>query len=75
MKKAVAMPYWQGPERLLDEPDEFRNWALAAFAVAERAKKAKAPKAKTAKKIVPKAKPAKKRIKPKPKSKTAPKRR
>ena len=75
MKKAVAMPYWQVPERLLDEPDEFREWAMAAFAVAERAKKSKAPKAKTAKKIAPNAKPPKTRIKPQPKKKTAPKRR
>ena len=56
--KSVAMPYWQAPERLFDEPDEFATWARAAFAVAERTKKPK-DKAKPAKK-----KPAKKVAKP-----------
>lgn len=32
------MPYWRLPERLYDEPEDFRRWALNAFAVAERAK-------------------------------------
>jgi DNA transformation protein len=36
--KPHAMPYWRLPERLYDEPDEFCDWALAAFAVAERSK-------------------------------------
>jgi DNA transformation protein len=36
--KPHVMPYWRLPERLYDEPDEFRDWALAAFAVAERSK-------------------------------------
>src|SRR5262249_9907095 len=47
-KGAVAMPYWRLPERLYDEADEFRDWALKAFAVAERTAKPKggvAPKA------------------------------
>ncbi len=30
--------YWRAPERLFDEPDEFRDWAMTAFAVAERKK-------------------------------------
>jgi DNA transformation protein len=33
--------YWRAPERLYDEPDEFRNWAMTAFAVAERSKEKK----------------------------------
>ena len=33
------MPYWRLPERLYDEPDDFRRWALNAFAVAERARR------------------------------------
>jgi len=33
-----VMPYWRLPERLYDEPDDFRRWALNAFAVAQRAK-------------------------------------
>jgi DNA transformation protein len=33
--------YWRAPERLFDEPDEFRGWALTAFAVAERSKEKK----------------------------------
>jgi DNA transformation protein and related proteins len=34
--RLVTMSYWRLPERLLDEPDEFRDWALAAITVAER---------------------------------------
>jgi DNA transformation protein len=39
--RAMPMPYWRLPDRLFDEPDEFREWALAAFAVAERTTKPK----------------------------------
>jgi DNA transformation protein len=42
--KTMAMPYWQVPERLLDEPEEFAQWAREAFAIAARNKAAKAPK-------------------------------
>jgi len=42
--RVMPMPYWQLPERLYDEPDEFRTWALAAFDVAKRTVKKK-PKA------------------------------
>jgi DNA transformation protein len=35
-KRPVAMPYWQAPERLYDEPDEFAAWARAAFDAARR---------------------------------------
>jgi DNA transformation protein len=42
--KATAMAYWQVPERLLDDPDEFVAWARAAFAVALRTQKAKPAK-------------------------------
>jgi DNA transformation protein len=81
MGKQVTMPYWRLPERLYDEPDEFREWAIAAFVVAERAKKPKARKpkakkaAKPAKKIAAKAPKSKPKPKPKPKKKSAPKRR
>jgi DNA transformation protein and related proteins len=80
--RAVPMPYWQVPDRLFDEPDEFREWALVAFDVAERTKKK--PKAKKpAKKIanpakkpaVKKAAAAKRAPAKKPKPKTTPKRR
>lgn len=64
--KQVAMPYWRLPERLYDEPEEFRDWAVAAFAVAAKTKK---PKVKRGKKTAVKKPPAK------PKKKTAPKRR
>jgi DNA transformation protein and related proteins len=37
--KQHVMPYWRLPERLYDEPDEFHDWALTAFRVAEQAKK------------------------------------
>jgi DNA transformation protein len=39
--RAVTMPYWRVPERLLDDREEFRSWALAAFASAQRAKGSK----------------------------------
>jgi DNA transformation protein len=68
--KQVPLPYWRLPERLLDEPDEFRAWALEAFAVAVRNRAAKSKPAKRARKAAAKAKP-----KAKPKKKTAPKRR
>src|SRR5690349_8251068 len=50
-KRPVEMPYWQAPERLFDEPDAFTEWALAAYAAAERKKVAKGakPKAKSGK--------------------------
>jgi DNA transformation protein len=34
--RPIAMQYWRLPERLYDEPDEFRLWALNAFDVAEQ---------------------------------------
>jgi DNA transformation protein len=37
--RAVAMPYWQAPERLFDEPDVFVEWARLAFRVALRTQK------------------------------------
>ncbi len=43
--RTMAMPYWRAPERLLDEPDEFAEWARAAFAVAIRTAKPKTKKA------------------------------
>lgn len=35
--KVTVMPYWQVPERLLDDPDEFSQWASKAFDAAMRA--------------------------------------
>ncbi len=40
--RAMAMPYWRAPEHLLDEPDEFADWARAAYAAARRMEAAKA---------------------------------
>jgi DNA transformation protein len=37
--RPVPMPYWQVPDRLFDDADEFREWALVAFEAAERTKK------------------------------------
>ena len=34
----VAMPYWEVPERLLDDPEELVTWARRAYAVALAAK-------------------------------------
>jgi DNA transformation protein and related proteins len=35
--RAKRMGYWYAPEWLVDEPEEFREWALKAFAAARRA--------------------------------------
>lgn len=42
--RVATMPYWRIPERLLDDPGEFADWARRAFAVAERAQKQKSRK-------------------------------
>jgi DNA transformation protein and related proteins len=34
----VAMPYWEVPERLLDDPEELVTWARRAYDVALAAK-------------------------------------
>ncbi|MDX2156515.1 MAG: TfoX/Sxy family protein [Hyphomicrobiaceae bacterium] len=34
--RTTVMSYWQVPERLLDEPDEMREWARKAHAAAAR---------------------------------------
>ncbi len=41
--KPMAMAYWRAPERLYDDPDEFRRWAEEAFAAAVRVDAAKPP--------------------------------
>lgn len=41
--KQMSMGYWHVPERLLDEPDEFRLWAQKAFEAALRADAKKPP--------------------------------
>jgi DNA transformation protein len=77
-KKTIAMPYWQVPDRLFDEPEEFAEWARIAFAAAEQKKKNPPPKKTAGKKAATARKAAKRppaRSKPKPKKKTAPKRR
>ena len=40
-RRGKTMPYWRVPERLLDEPEEFAEWARQAFAVARRRQKPK----------------------------------
>jgi DNA transformation protein len=42
-KQKVAMPYWEVPPRLLEEPEELVAWAREAHRIA-RAGKAKAPR-------------------------------
>jgi DNA transformation protein len=34
--REMVRPYWQVPERLFDEPEEFADWARQAFAVTKR---------------------------------------
>ncbi len=41
--REVRMGYWYAPERLYDDQDAFREWALAAFDAAMRADAAKPP--------------------------------
>jgi len=41
--KTTAMGYWTVPERLLDDADEFNEWAKSAFEVALRVDAAKPP--------------------------------
>jgi len=42
-KGPVAMPYWEVPPRLLEEPEELASWARAAHRIAQ-ARKAKSPR-------------------------------
>ncbi|PPE80016.1 hypothetical protein C3941_12690 [Kaistia algarum] len=42
--KRTLTSYWRMPERLFDEPDEFRDWAMRAVETAIRADAAKASK-------------------------------
>jgi DNA transformation protein len=59
-KTVTVASYWQLPERLYDDPEEFSGWARAALAAAERAALAKRSKArKTAKRVAKKKAPAK----------------
>lgn len=44
--KTVSLSYWRLPERLFDDPDEFREWALAAHGAAVRARSKAAPRRK-----------------------------
>jgi len=44
--RTIVLPYWQTPERLLDEPDELLAWARAALAAARRGAAEKAQKVK-----------------------------
>jgi DNA transformation protein len=44
-KTVTVGSYWQLPERLYDDPEEFAGWARAALAAAERAASAKRSKA------------------------------
>lgn len=34
--ETIALAFWQAPDRLLDEPDEFVRWARLALAAARR---------------------------------------
>ncbi len=42
--RPMTMPYWRVPERLLEDEDDFRAWALAACAAAVRGRAEKPPK-------------------------------
>jgi DNA transformation protein len=51
-KTVTVNSYWQLPERLYDDPQEFSQWARAALAAAERAALRKRPKARKKAKVV-----------------------
>ena len=51
-KTVTVNSYWQLPERLYDDPQEFSQWARAALAAAERAALRKPPKARKKAKVV-----------------------
>jgi DNA transformation protein len=61
--KRVPMPYWQAPDRLCDEPNDFAEWAKVAFEVAVRTQKkpkaAKKATGKAAQKLTTKRQPRK----------------
>ena len=42
-RKSVGMGYWYMPERLLDDTEEFIDWAEKAFSAAARIDQAKPP--------------------------------
>lgn len=42
-KSPIAMPYWEVPPRLMEEPEELASWAREAHRTA-RASKAKSPR-------------------------------
>lgn len=41
--KPMSMGYWYMPERLMDDPDELKAWAMSAYEVAVRADQKKPP--------------------------------
>ena len=47
--RRVALPYWEAPAAVIEEPDQLREWAAASLAVARRAAMAK-PRQKARKK-------------------------
>ena len=42
--KAVALSYWQAPERLIDDPHELAAWARRSLAIAKTANSTAKPK-------------------------------
>jgi DNA transformation protein len=60
VKTVIVVSYWELPERLFDDPDEFAQWARVALTAAERAALATRGKAKPAVKKVGKKSAAKK---------------
>ncbi len=39
--RETGMSYWEVPERLYDDPDDFADWARSAYAVSFRSSKSK----------------------------------
>lgn len=56
--RRVALPYWEAPAAVIEEPDQLREWAAASLAVARRAEKVK-PRQKARRKSVGKKRKAK----------------
>lgn len=56
--RRVALPYWEAPAAVIEEPDRLREWAAASLAVARRAQTAK-PRRKARKRVIGKTRKAK----------------
>ena len=55
--RRVALPYWEAPATVIEEPDQLREWAAASLAAARRAQRVK-PRQKVRKRAIGKTREA-----------------